>query len=306
MELRGADYYREQRIDFRMGARAASIDVAGRTLALEGGDVLPWDALVIATGADPVRLTLPGGERIQTVRTLADSRAIIARAEKGKRAVVIGARGVEVAVVGREPVPLERVLGAEVGAFVRAIHEEHGVAFHLGRSPKAVEVDRVILDDGTALAADFVVAGVGVRPRTELAERAGLPVDRGILVDAELRAAPGVYAIGDVARWPEHRSGERVRVEHWVVAQRHGEAVARTLLGMGGPYRVTPFFWSAHYDVTLNYAGHAPTWDRAVVDGSLAARDAAVHYYRGDKLLAVATLGRDRYALEVARRFEEE
>lgn len=319
LPLRGADFYAGQRIDFRVGTRAVSIDVPGRTLALAGGEVLRWDALVLATGAEPVRLDLPGAESMLTLRTLADSRVIVARAEKGKRAVVIGAsfiglevaaslraRGVEVRVVGLERVPLERILGPEVGQFVRTIHEAHGVHFHLGRSPRAVEPGRVVLDDGSALEADLVIAGVGVRPRTELAEQAGLPVERGVLVDAELRAAPGIYAIGDVARWPERRSGERVRIEHWMVAQRQGEAVARTLLGRGSPFRAIPFFWSAHYDLTINYVGHAPTWDRIAIDGNLAARDAAVHYFRGDKLLAVATIGRDRYALEVERRFESE
>jgi 3-phenylpropionate/trans-cinnamate dioxygenase ferredoxin reductase subunit len=250
------------------------------------------------------------------LRTLADSRAIIARAEKGRRAVVVGAsfiglevaaslvaRGVAVQVVGHERRPLERVLGAEVGDLVRAVHEAHGVRFHLGRSLAAVEDSRVRLDDGTLLDADLVVAGVGVRPRTELAERAGLAVDRGILVDEELRAAPGVWAAGDVARWPERRSGERVRIEHWVVAGRQGHAVARSLLGHA-PRRAAPFFWSAHYDLTIRYVGCAPSWDRVAVDGDLKGRDAAVRYFREGKLLAVATIGRDRVALEAARDFE--
>jgi 3-phenylpropionate/trans-cinnamate dioxygenase ferredoxin reductase subunit len=180
------------------------------------------------------------------------------------------------------------------------------VRFHLGRQPRKIEAGEVLLDDGTALPADFVVAGVGVRPRTELAERAGLTVDRGVVVDAELRAADGIYAIGDVARYPEPRSGERVRIEHWVVAQRQGEAVARSLLGRGGPFRDVPFFWSAHFDLTVNYVGHAPRWDRTTIDGDLGARDAQVSYYYKDKLLAVATVGRDKAALEVAWRFEQE
>lgn len=319
MELRGRDFYGEQDIDFRMGARVEALDLKARTVMLESGEKIAWDALILATGAEPVRLNVPGAERLQYLRTLNDSRAIIARAEKGKRAVVIGSsfiglevaaslctRGVEVQVVGLEERPLERVLGRELAGLVQRLHEAHGVRFHLRRSARAVEPGRVVLDDGTVLHADFVVAGVGVRPRTELAEKAGLPVDRGVLVDAELKAAPGVHAVGDIARWPERRSGERVRIEHWVVAQRHGEAVARTLLGRGGPFRDTPFFWSAHYDLTINYVGHAPTFDRVEVEGDLAARDAAVHYFRGEKLLAVATVGRDRYALETARRFEDE
>jgi len=207
-------------------------------------------------------------------------------------------------VVGREQRPLEHVLGPELAGLVRKVHEGEGVHFALGRSPAAIEPGRVMLDDGSALEADLVVAGVGVRPRTELAERVGLKIDRGVLVDEQLCAAPGVYAVGDLARYPDLRSGEHVRIEHWVVAQRQGEAAARALLGQGQPFRSAFFFWSAHFDLTINYVGHAPTWDRVVIDGNLSARDAAVHYHRGDKLLAVATVGRDRYALEMARDFE--
>jgi NADPH-dependent 2,4-dienoyl-CoA reductase/sulfur reductase-like enzyme len=299
--------------------RVTSIDVEGKTVSTEPGESVGWDALILATGAEPVRLNIPGGERIQTLRTLADSRAIVASAKPESRAVVIGAsfiglevaaslraRKVEVHVVGIEKLPLERVLGSEVARLVQSVHEAHGVTFHLGRSAKSVEADRVVLDDGTALPCDFVVAGVGVKPRTELAEKAGLKIDRGVVVDDQLRAAPGVYAIGDIARWPDPRSGENVRIEHWVVAGRQGEAVARSILGRGTPYRSVPFFWSAHYDLTINYVGHAPSWDRVEIDGDLEARDAAVHYWRGTSLLAVATIGRDHYALEMERRFEAE
>jgi len=262
---------------------------------------------------------VPGGEVLQTLRTLDDSRAIIAKAKAGQKAVVIGssfiglevaaslrARDVEVQVIGREQAPLAHVLGAELAQLVLGVHQEHGVRFHLGRTVTAAKPGQVTLDDGTTLDADFVVAGVGVKPRTDLAERAGLTIDRGIVVDELLCAAPGVYAVGDVARYPDHRSGENVRIEHWVVAQRQGEAVARTLVGQPTPFRSVPFFWSAHFDLTINYVGHAPSWDKVEVEGTLASRDAAVHYYRRGKLLAVATVGRDRYALDVARRFELE
>jgi NADPH-dependent 2,4-dienoyl-CoA reductase/sulfur reductase-like enzyme/nitrite reductase/ring-hydroxylating ferredoxin subunit len=319
MELRGRDFYSEQRIDFRAGVRAIRLDLAGRAVHLDSGEPVAFDALVLATGAEPVHLELPGKEHLRYVRSLSDSKAIIAAAQGKKRAVVIGAsfiglevaaslrtRGLEVTVVGPESHPLERVLGRELSDLIRALHEDKGVRFALGRKPAVIAADLVTLDDGERLAADLVVAGVGVRPRTELAEAAGLRVDRGVVVDADLRAAPDVYAIGDVARWPEPRSGEHVRIEHWVVARRQGEAVARTMLGRGGPYRTAPFFWSVHYDLTINYVGHAPSWDRTVIEGDLARRDAAVHYHRGGRLLAVATLGRDRYALEVARRFEAE
>jgi NADPH-dependent 2,4-dienoyl-CoA reductase/sulfur reductase-like enzyme/nitrite reductase/ring-hydroxylating ferredoxin subunit len=319
MLLRGEDYYREHQIDFRTGRAVVAIDREARTVELEGSERVPYDALVLATGAEPVRLPVPGGMELQTLRTLADSRAIIAKAKAGQKAVIIGAsfiglevaaslraRDVHVRVIGREEAPLAQVLGPELSQLVRGIHEEHGVQFHLGRTLKAAAPGEVSLDDGTRLEADFVVAGVGVKPRTDLAEKAGLGIDRGIVVDELLCAAPGIYAIGDVARYPERRSGEKVRIEHWVVAQRQGEAVARTLIGQPTPFRSIPFFWSAHYDLTINYVGHAPSSDRIEVDGDLKSRDAAVHYYRKNKLLAVATVGRDKYALEVARRFELE
>jgi NADPH-dependent 2,4-dienoyl-CoA reductase/sulfur reductase-like enzyme/nitrite reductase/ring-hydroxylating ferredoxin subunit len=318
MELRGADFYAERNIEFRKNTRVERIDVSGSKVEIDGR-VVPYDALVLATGAEPIRLDLPGGDQIHYVRTLADSKAIIAKAQQAKRAVVIGTsfiglevaaslrgRGLEVHVVGPETAPLERVLGPELSKLVRSVHEGKGIVFHLGRKPAKIEGGKVVLDDGSALAADVVVAGVGVRPRTQLAEAAGLKTDRGVLVDAELRAAPKVWAVGDLARWPDPRSGEQVRIEHWVVAERMGEAAARSILGQGKPYRTTPFFWSVHFDLTINYVGHAPSFDRVTVDGDLGKRDAAVHYHRGDKLLAVATVGRDHYALEVARRFETE
>ena len=224
-------------------------------------------------------------------------------------AASLRARGLEVRVVGLERVPLERVLGAEVGGLVRAIHEEHGVRFHLGRSPRAIEPDRVILDDGSALEADLVdrrASACGRAPSSP--RRPGLPVDRGIVVDAELRAsarasarrrrrplarrAAAASACASSTGWWRSGMGERGGAE----PPRERRALPRR----------PPFFWSAHYDLTINYVGHAESWDRVDVDGDLASRDAAVHYLRGDELLAVATLGRDRYALEVARRFEEE
>ncbi len=319
MLLRDEGFYREQNIDLRLGTRVVRIDQSARDLELEGGERLAWDALVLATGAEPVVLKLPGAERIHTLRTLADSRGIIEKAEHAKRAVVVGAsfiglevaaslraRELDVSVVGLEHLPLERVLGRAVAELVQDVHEQHGVKFYLGHSLASVDQDGVTLDDGRRLAADLVVAGVGVRPRTELAENAGLKVERGILVDDRFCAAPGIYAIGDAARFEDARTGARLRIEHWVVAQRQGEAVARSLLGKPVRRMPTPFFWSAHYDLTINYVGHAERWDRIDIDGDLAARDAAVHYYQGDRLLAVATLGRDHYALEVARRLELE
>ena len=211
----------------------------------------------------------------------------------------------EVHVVAPEARPLERVLGPELGDFVRSVHEDKGVVFHLGRLAKSLEQGRLVLDDGSKLAADFVVAGVGVRPRTQLADGAGLRTDKGIVVDEQLAtSAPGVFAAGDIARWPDPHTGQAIRVEHWVVAQRQGRSAARNVLGAGERFDAVPFFWSAHYDVTISYVGHAEKWDRIVVDGEPANRDCTVKYLAGGRELAVATVFRDRESLEAEFRME--
>lgn len=312
--LRSPEQLAERGITLRR-SRVAVIDAARRQVQLADGATLPWDALVLATGATPVRLPIPTapGLPLLTLRSLADSRAIIsaATATPNRRAVVVGAsfiglevaaslvtRGLEVHVVAPEACPLERVLGAEVGGWVRALHEERGVRFHLGRRPEATRADGVLLDDGTVLPADLVVAGVGVRPNVELAERAGLAVDRGVVVDDRLStSAPGIWAVGDIARWPDRHTGERIRVEHWVLAQRQAATAARNVLGAHERFDAVPFFWSAHYDATIAYVGHAERWDGVEIDGSLEARDAEVRYRLGTRTLAVATVGRDGASL---------
>jgi NADPH-dependent 2,4-dienoyl-CoA reductase/sulfur reductase-like enzyme/nitrite reductase/ring-hydroxylating ferredoxin subunit len=320
MPLRGADFYREHEIALTVGARVSSIDTAAKRVVLDDGKSLAYAALVLATGAQPARLPIPGADapHVYTLRTLADSRAIIARATQAKRAVIVGAgfiglevaaslrtRGLEVHVVAREAMPLAHVFGEALSRLVRKVHEDKGVVFHLQSSPKSIEPDAVVLEAGERIAADFVVMGVGVRPETALAEQAGLAVDRGIVVDAELRAsAQGVWAAGDVARFPYARTGDAVRVEHWVVAERMGQVVAKNILGGGVRYEVVPFFWSAHYDLTINLVGHAERWDRADVSGNVDARDAAVALRRGDKTLAVATVGRDLVALRAEAALE--
>ncbi|HVR04011.1 MAG TPA: FAD-dependent oxidoreductase, partial [Polyangia bacterium] len=301
-------------IELELGARVASLAAGERRLMLADGREVAWDALLLATGATAVRLSVPGGElpHVHTLRTLADSRAIIARTKEARRAVVVGAsfiameaaaalraRGLEVSVVAPDAQPLARVLGPDVGAFLRAVHEEHGVRFHLGQTVAAVEPGSVTLSSGERLEAEFVVVGIGVRPEVSLAEAAGLRVDRGVVVDERLQtSAPGVFAAGDIARYPYAPTGELVRIEHWAVAQRMGRVAALNMLGRRTPFSAAPFFWSMHYDVQLNYVGHAESWDHADVHGALAARDATIAYRRGGKTLAVATIGRDRTCLD--------
>jgi apoptosis-inducing factor 3 len=320
MTLRGEDFYRELGVELVTSARVTAIDVAQKHVELGSLSTRPYGALVLATGAEPVKLPIPGAgdPQVFVLRTLADSRAIIAKAAGAKRAVVLGgsfigletaaslrARGLDVHVVAPEPIPLARVLGDAIGELVKKLHEEHGVVFHPGTSATAIEADAVLLADGSRLAADLVVAGVGVRPQIALAEKAGLAIDRGIVVDERLRtSAADVWAIGDAARWPDPWSGESIRVEHWVVAERMGQIAAKSLLGAKVRCDLVPFFWSAHYDLTIRYVGHAERWDRVDVTGNLAARDAAVAFRRDGKTLAIATLGRDGASLEAEAAIE--
>jgi apoptosis-inducing factor 3 len=320
--LRTADYFKQQEIELLRGRDVRELDVRARRVTLSDGTSRDFDALILAMGAEPIRLNLPviGGTapRIFYLRTLADSDAIIAAAARAKRVVVLGAsfiglevaaslrtRGLEVHVAAPESRPLERVLGPELGDFIKTLHEEKGVVFHLGRLAKSLEPDHLVLDNGSKLAADFIVAGVGVRPRTQLAEVAGLRQDRGVAVDERLAtSAPNVFAAGDIARWPDRHSGANIRVEHWVVAERQGQTAARNVLGANERFDAVPFFWSAHYDVTINYIGHAEKWDRTVIDGDPRKRDCTVKYLVGEKELAVATIFRDRESLEAELRME--
>jgi NADPH-dependent 2,4-dienoyl-CoA reductase/sulfur reductase-like enzyme/nitrite reductase/ring-hydroxylating ferredoxin subunit len=320
--LRPAEYYAERRIELLLGTRVSSVDVAKRQLLLESGSSRSFDALLIATGADPVHLPVPGadGPQVHYLRSFADSRAIVEKARGAKHVVVVGAsfiglevsaslrsRGIDVDVVAPERAPLERVMGSEVGRFIQHVHEAHGVVFHLGQTVTRVEGRTATLSSGTTLDADFVVMGVGVRPATALAEKAGLAVNRGIVVNEYLEtSASGIFAAGDAARWPDPRSGERIRIEHWVVAERQGQVAARNILGRRERFDAVPFFWSQHYDIAINYVGHAERWDAVHIDGTLEAHDCSVTFMRGDRRLAVATIGRDRQSLQAERAMELE
>ena len=316
--LRDDAFYEKLEIEFIKEA-VAELEPKSKSIKLESGRTVAYDKLLLATGSEPVRLPIDGASlpHVKTLRTLADAQAIIAASTGARRVVVIGssfiglevaaslrARNLEVDVVSRDTVPLGNILGAQVGRFVQRLHEEKGVRFHLGAKLRAIHAETVELESGR-LAADFVVLGVGVRPRTDLAARAGLEVDNGIVVDSRLRtSAPDVWAAGDIARYPEARLGTKVRIEHWAAAQRQGQSVAADMLGLGGPFNDVPFFWSAHYDVTLSYVGHAGGDAETEVLGSLEKRDAAVVYRIDGNVAAVLTVGRDQQSLEIEAALE--
>ena len=326
--LRSREFYAEHSIDLYLGTAATSIDKAAKTVTLADGGSLPYDALLLAMGADPVRLAIPGAEldHVFTLRSLADSRAIIERAAKAKRVVVLGAsfiglevaaslraRGLEVDVVAPDAQPLAKVLGEEVGAFIRSLHEAKGVRFHLGRKAAAIGRADVTLDSGAKLSADLVVMGVGVHPAVSIAEKAGFAVDQGVLTDEWLETdTHGVYAAGDVARYVAS-DGKRRRVEHWVHAERQGQVAARNVLGLRvdagsigrRQFTQVPFFWSVHYDVTINYVGYAEKWDTVQIDGSLENRNATIAYREAGVIKAIATVGRDRASLEAEYAMEQ-
>jgi len=312
--LRPPEFYEANGIELRLSTRVSSIDAARRSLTLESGGDVAWDALLLATGADPVRFEIPGADasRVHVLRSFADTRAIVARLAGAKRALVVGSsfiglevaaslrtRGLEVHVVGLDAVPMAHVLGPQLGRRVQALHESRGVVFHLGTSVDRVDGAAVRLKDGTRVdGIDFFVLGVGVRPSLALAEQAGLKVDKGVVVDAMLRtSAAGVWAAGDIARWPDARSGELLRVEHFTHAEAQGQCAALNMLGAQRRFDTVPFFWSQHYETAINMVGHATAFDRVEVDGSVDALDASLRYFRGNTLLALATVGRDLESL---------
>jgi apoptosis-inducing factor 3 len=320
--LRDERFYADNSIATRLGQPAVQVDIRAREVIVAGGDKNPYDRLLLATGAEPVRLTVPGADQphVRTLRSLADCQAIIERAEAARRVVVIGAsfiglevaaalriRNLEVHVVAPDKRPMERILGPDMGNFVRALHEEHGVVFHLEDKVAAIDEKTVRLEKGGTIEADLVVVGIGVRPRLELAEKAGLKLDRGVVVDQYLEtSALGVYAAGDIAQWPNPHSGENIRVEHWVVAERQGQAAALNMMGHAIPFTAVPFFWSQHYDVPINYVGHAESWDEIAIDGDIMSKDCLLRFKQNGRVMAAASIFRDLESLQAEVQMERE
>ena len=321
--LRPPEFYTEHRIDLKVNARITAIDTAHKQVRLVDGASHAYDALLLATGAEPVRLDVPGRDLplVHYLRTLGDGHALVDKALASQRAVVIGAsfiglevtsslraRNIAVHVVAPDAIPMERILGREVGTFIRKLHERHGVTFHLGTTATSIDEHGVTLKTGEHLDADLVVIGIGVRPALSLAEQAGLAIDRGITVDEYLETSvPGIFAAGDIARWPDRLTGERIRVEHWVVAERQGQTAARNILGRRERFDAVPFFWTEQYEFSLAYVGHAEPFDKAEISGQLDAEkhDCTITYSRGGKKLAVALVHRDLEGLRAELEFEK-
>ncbi|MCY1389722.1 3-phenylpropionate/cinnamic acid dioxygenase ferredoxin--NAD(+) reductase component [compost metagenome] len=305
--LQGPEFYADREIDLRLGCNVTTIDTRAREVLTGSGERLAYDALLIATGAEPRRLPVPGFDlpNVFMLRSLADARSIIAASQGASSVALIGAgfigmeaaaalraRGLEVHVVAPEEVPLERVLGLEVGGFLTRLHQEQGVVFHLRSAAKAFDGKTLTLADDTRIAADLLIVGAGVAPRTELAATAGMAVQDGILVDPYLETSvSGHFAAGDVARF--QYGAELIRVEHWVHAQRQGQAAAANMLGAGRAFTDVPYFWTNHYGLDLRYSGHAHSWDEVRIDGSLEKQDFTARFFRAGALLAAASVGRD-------------
>lgn len=319
LPLRSAAFYSEHRIDVQCNQRVTGLDTQRKAITLADGQRQHYGALLLATGAKARRMTIPGASlpHVAVLRTLTDCDALIARAANAKRCVVVGTgfigleaaaalrtRGLEVDVVMRGAYPMEWPLGEALGEMLRKLHESHGVSFHVAEVVE-IGLNSVTLSTGDELTADLVLTGIGVDPDVSLAQAAGLDIDRGVLVNEYLQTSAGdVYAAGDIARWPDPRSGERIRVEHWVVAERQGVVAARNILGQNLRFSAVPFFWTQHYDLQINYVGHADQWDRIEIEGDPNAHDCTASYWKGDTRLAVATVGRDLESLRAELAFE--
>ena len=311
--LRPEGFYSEHHIELLTGRRVVSVDCAARLLRIEDGETIPFDKLLVATGGKPRELKVPGAELdgVRLLRTKADAEAIVADLDGAASAVIVGGgfigmeaaaalaeRGVQTHVVARDSVPLSRVFGERIGRWLQSVHEQEGTVFHLGRQVDAIEgsgrLERVILSDGTSLPADVAIVGIGITPAVDWLSGTGLVVDGAVPVNERLETGvAGIFEAGDIASVPDPRLGERIRVEHWVVSERHGQHAARAMLGAEEAYTDVPFFWTQQHGKSLSYAGFARTVDRIAYRGSVEGGDFLAGYYEGDRLRAIASLWRD-------------
>jgi apoptosis-inducing factor 3 len=309
-------------VDFDGDESVQQIEPGNKRLRLANGDERPYTKLLLATGAAPRRLDVPGGNlpHVMVLRSLQDCQRLLAKVTSGARVAVVGgsfiameaaaslsSRGLSVDVIAPEEHPLEKVFGRELSDLVLEAHARKGVRLHLGSRVARIEDKQVLLQGGEQIDADIVVVGIGVEPRLQLAKAAGLALDRGVQVNSRLQTSdPDIFAAGDIARWPDPHTGESIRVEHWVVAERQGQVAAANMLGRDEPFTTVPFFWTKHFELSIRYVGHAEKWDEALVEGDLAHRNGLVRFRRGGRDLAVATVERDKESLRTESAMEGE
>ena len=312
LPLRTSEFYQGRDIDVLLNKRAVRVEPASKTITFADGDSLNYDALLLATGGKVNQLPIDGKDlkNVFTLRSFQDTEQILAAAEESKKAVVIGssfigmeaaagltARGVKVTVVSPESVPFEKILGEEIGRVFQAVHEENGVSFCLGKKANQFEgeeqVKTVILDNDERIETDMVVVGIGVKPATDFLEGIELQEDQSVLVDEYLQAADGLYAAGDIARYPDLREGGTARIEHWRVAAEQGRIAAFNMAGRNVKYWDVPVFWTMQLKFPLRYVGHADEWDEIIFDGDLKEREFIAFYIKNGKAVAAAASSRD-------------
>jgi NADPH-dependent 2,4-dienoyl-CoA reductase/sulfur reductase-like enzyme len=314
MRLRSDDFFIEHDIEIWNNTEAVKVDTTVKQINFGDGTTLEYDCLLIATGGAPRKLPFQSDteENVFLLRSFSDSDAIIAAAERGKRAIVIGSsfigmeaasslkvRGCDVTVVAPDKIPFAKALGPEIGKLFQRIHESNGVKFRLGEHVTGFmrsdgRVNAVILENGDRLETDLVVVGVGITPATDFLSGIELEHDGGVIADEFLRIADDAYAAGDIVHFTDARTNELARIEHWRTAMQQGRVAAHNMAGNQVRYTSIPFFWTVQFDVKLRYVGHVKEWDKIIVHGDVTKQDFLAFYIKDQKLLAVAGMNRDR------------
>ena len=323
LPLRNDAFYQEADIELMLGKKVSQINTSSKTIIFKYGESLTYDALLVATGGKPLELDVPGAglENVFTLRTPEDARRIMDAAGRNSEVVVVGVsfigmetaaslkkRGLAVTVVGPRSVPFEKTLGPEVGGMLQQVHEEKGVSFRLGRRVTSLKgegrVKEVVLDNGERLPAGLVLVGIGVRPATDFLQGVPINPDGSVTVDQHLSLGNGLYAAGDIARFPDWRTGELIRIEHWQLAELHGFTAAANMSGQPEEFRGVPFFWTEQFDTYLYYVGHVPAWDEIIWHGKVQDRNFLAFYVKNGQVLAAAGCGYDHgmaYITELMR-----
>lgn len=325
MPLRSAKFYESNDIELLQGKEVKEVDINAKEILFSEGKKLHYDELLLATGGTPRKLDVPGAnlKNIHLLRTFDDADSILDSIKSAQKAVIVGAsfigleaaagltkQGLSVDVVAPEKVPFEKTFGNEIGKWIQNVHEDNGVSFHLGQSVEKFDgsdsVNQVVLKNGETIETDIVLVGIGVEPVTDYLKDFALNKDKSIDVNSRLKAADHLYAAGDIASYPDFRTGDNIRIEHWRLAQQHGRIAAHNMLDHNVPFRRIPFFWSAQFSAHLLYVGYAKNWDEIYIDGEVSSGDFMAYYIKDGKILAAATSGREKEiaALQELMQFE--